>query len=245
MTTPDPADALEDAQLVVMGGSSGIGLATARAAQARGARVTLVGRNAVKLEAAADTVAGARTRIADIAERSQVEALFAGLARVDHLVITAGALAGGRLAETDPDTLFAALRERIAGPLYAIKAALPLMPPTGSIVLTGGLLSDRPSGGGFSVVSAAVRGIEALAGSLALELKPIRVNVIAPGFVDTPLFDSLGGEARAGLLARAAAGLPGGRIGRPEEIAEAILLLLANPYLNGEVLHVDGGGRLV
>jgi NAD(P)-dependent dehydrogenase (short-subunit alcohol dehydrogenase family) len=125
-----------------------------------------------------------RTAVADIADRKSVEAVFTGMASVDHLVITAGGLAGGRLAETDPDELLTAVRERIAGPLYAIKAALALMPPTASIVLTGGQFSDRPSGNGVSVISAAVRGIEALARSLALELKPIRVNVISPGFVD-------------------------------------------------------------
>jgi len=119
------------------------------------------------------------------------------------------------------------------------------MPQTGSIVLTGGRLSDRPSGNGLSVVSAAVRGIEALARALALELKPIRVNVISPGFVDTPLFDVLGREVRREVLAEVAQSLPGGRIGRPAEVAEAIIFLLGNHYMNAEVLHIDGGGRFV
>jgi NAD(P)-dependent dehydrogenase (short-subunit alcohol dehydrogenase family) len=243
-TSPSTPASLRGAHVVVFGGSTGIGLATARAAKASGARITLVGRAAAKLEAAAATLGGVRTAVADIVVRDQVEALFADMGGVDHLVITAGALAGGRLAEADPDLLLAVLQERIAGPLYAIKAALPRMPPTGSIVLTGGQFSDRPAAG-FSVVSAAVRGLEALAGSLALELRPIRVNVIAPGFVDTPLFDGLGDDARTALLTHAAAQLPGGRIGRADEVADAILLLLRNGYLNGEVLHVDGGGRLV
>jgi NAD(P)-dependent dehydrogenase (short-subunit alcohol dehydrogenase family) len=236
---------LQGAHIVVFGGSTGIGLATAEAAKARGAIVTLVGRTAAKLEAAAHEIGGVRTAIADIADRKSVEAVFNGMASVDHLVITAGGLAGGRLAETDPDELLTAVQERIAGPLYAIKAALALMPPTASIVLTGGQFSDRPSGNGVSVISAAVRGIEALARSLALELKPIRVNVISPGFVDTPLFDALGQEARTAILAEAGQALPGGRVGRPVEIAEAIILLLSNGYMNAEVLHIDGGGRFV
>jgi NAD(P)-dependent dehydrogenase (short-subunit alcohol dehydrogenase family) len=119
------------------------------------------------------------------------------------------------------------------------------MPPTASIVLTGGQLSDRPSGHGTSVIAAAVRGVEALARSLALELKPIRVNVISPGFVDTPLFDTFGPENRAAVLAQAAAALPGGRIGRAEELGEAIAFLLGNRYINAEILHIDGGGRFV
>jgi NAD(P)-dependent dehydrogenase (short-subunit alcohol dehydrogenase family) len=241
--TPTTHDPLQDAHVVVFGGATGIGLATATAAHARGARVTLVGRTPAKLAAAAAPL-GARTAVADIADRRAVEAVFAKGDPIDHLVITAGTLGGGPLAVTDPDVLLAALQERIAGSLYAIKAALPLMPPTGSIVLTGGQLSDRPAAG-LSVVAAAVRGIEALAQALALELKPIRVNVIAPGFVDTPLFDAMGEAARSGLLAQAAQSLPGGRIGHADEVAQAILLLLVNGYMNGEVLHVDGGGRLV
>jgi NAD(P)-dependent dehydrogenase (short-subunit alcohol dehydrogenase family) len=236
---------LHGTHIVIFGGSTGIGLATARAAKAAGAGVTLAGRTAAKLEAAAREIGGAGTAVADIADRRSVEAVFAGMASVDHVVITAGGLSGGRLADSDPDELLMAIRERIAGPLYAIKAALALMPQTGSIVLTGGQFSDRPSGNGVSVISAAVRGIEALARSLALELKPIRVNVIAPGFVDTPLFDGLGHEARTAILAEAAEALPGRRVGQPAEVAAAIIFLLVNRYMNAEVLHIDGGGRFV
>lgn len=236
---------LQGAHIVIIGGSTGIGLATAKAAKAAGASVTLVGRTAAKLEAAACEIGVTGTAIADIADRKNVEEVFASMTSVDHVVITAGGLVGGRLAETDPDVLLAALQERIAGPVYAIKAALPLMSPTGSIVLTGGQFSDRPSGNGVSVVSAAVRGIEALARALALELKPIRVNVISPGFVDTPLFDALGQEARKAILTEAANGLPGARVGQPAEVAAAIIFLLVNRYMNAEVLHIDGGGRFV
>ena len=119
------------------------------------------------------------------------------------------------------------------------------MPPTGSIVLTGGLLSNRPTGNGTAVVSAAVRGVEDLARSLALELKPIRVNVISPGYVDTPMYDSFGAEGRAALLKQAAQLLPGGRVGSASEVGAAIVFLLTNGYMNGEVLHIDGGHRFV
>ena len=236
---------LQGAHIVIFGGSTGIGLATAKAAKAAGANVTIVGRTAAKLEAAAHEIGGAGTAVADIADRKSVEAVFVGMESVDHIVITAGGLAGGRLAETDPDALLTAFQERIAGPVYAIKAVLPLLPTTGSVVLTGGQFSDRPSGNGVSIISAAVRGIEALARALALELKPIRVNVISPGFVDTPLFDALGQEARTAILGDAANALPGGRVGRPAEVAEAIIFLLGNSYMNAEVLHIDGAGRFV
>ncbi|WP_027802490.1 SDR family oxidoreductase [Paraburkholderia dilworthii] len=236
---------LRDTHVIVFGGSSGIGLAAAAAAKARGAEITLVGRTRSRLEAAARTIGGARTAVADIGDKHAVEALFEAMTRVDHLVVTAGSFITGKLVDSDPDRLLAALHERIAGPVYAIKAALPLMPPTASIVLTSGQLADRPTGQGTSVIASAVRGVEALARSLALELKPVRVNVISPGFVDTPLFDVFDPENRAAILAQASATLPGGRIGYPEEVGDAIAFLLSNEYTNGEVLHVDGGGRFV
>ncbi|VWB59152.1 short-chain dehydrogenase [Burkholderia lata] len=244
MNEATQSSALDGAHVVVFGGSSGIGLAAAAAAKAKGAGVTLVGRTRAKLESAAQAIGGARIEVADIADRHAVEAVFGTIARVDHLVVTAGRFIAGKLNETDPDQLLAALQERIAGPVYAIRAALPLMPATGSIVLTGGQLSDRPAQG-VSVIAAAVRGVEALAQSLALELKPIRVNVVAPGFVETPLYDAFGPEARDTILAGAASSLPGGRVGRADEVGEAIAFLLGNGFMNGEILHIDGGGRLV
>ena len=236
---------LNGAHVVVFGGSSGIGLATAAAAKAKGAIVTIIGRTSAKLEIAARTIGGVQTAIADIAERKSVEAVFNGMTRVDHLVITAGGLHVGKLTDSDPDQLLVEIQQRIAGAVYAIKAALPSMPPTGSIVLMGGQFSDRPLADGASIIAAAVRGMEALARSLALELKPIRVNVIAPGLIDTPMYDVFGPEGRAAIFAQAAEQLPVGRAGRADEVGEAITFLLSNGYMNAEVLHIDGGGRFV
>ena len=235
---------LDNQHVVIFGGSSGIGLAAAGQARRQGAQLTLVGRSRGKLELAAASLGGARTAVADIADRAAVERVFAGMQRVDHLVITAGTFNAGRVADSDPDNLLRALDERIAGPLYAIKAALPLLADRGSITLMGGQLSDRPTGHGVAVISATVRGAEALAGALAQELKPIRVNVVAPGFTDTPLFNALGDNGKA-LLQQVAATLPVGRVGKAEEIGSAILFMMTNGYVNGEVLHIDGGGRLV
>lgn len=229
--------------IVIFGGSSGIGLATAAAARALGADVTLIGRSSERLNAAAQTLDGARTRVADITDRQAVDAALSDRGRIDHLVVTAGGFAGGDLRGSDPDALFGTFRVVVGGALYAIRAALPSMPSNGSIVLTGGLLSDRPAAG-MAVLSAAVRAVEALAVGLALELKPIRVNVVSPGFVDTPQYDVFG-DGRGPFLAEQAEKLPGGRIGRADEVADAILLLLGNAYMNAEVLHIDGGGRFI
>lgn len=236
---------LQDSHVVVLGGSSGIGLAAAMAAKGRGANVTIVGRTQEKLRAAAAQIGGAETIVADIASRTSIEAVFEKIVKVDHLVITAGNVHAGKLADTDPDKLLAEVNEHISGSIYSVRAAISRMPATGSIVLMGGQFADRPSGNGTSIMALACRGIEAFARSIALEFKPIRVNVIAPGFVDTPLYDAFGPEGRAAILAQAADSLPVGRIGRPEEIADAIIFLLNNGYVNCEVLHVDGGGRFV
>lgn len=244
MNNPSPPS-LQDNHVVVLGGSSGIGLATAVAAKAKGAHITIVGRTPEKLLCAASAIGGARTAVADMADRKSIESVFIGISRVDHLVITAGGVHAGKLTDSDPDQLLTEVNEHVAGSLFAIKAAISRMPSTGSIVLMGGQFSDRPSGNGTSIMALACRGMEALARSLALEFKPIRVNVIAPGFVDTPLYDAFGKEGRAALLAQAADALPVGRIGRPEEIADAIIFLLSNGYMDCEVLHIDGGGRFV
>lgn len=235
---------LDNQHVVIFGGSSGIGLAAASQARSLGAKLTLVGRSREKLNRASDSLGGARAVAADITDRAEVEAVFSGMERVDHLVVTAGTFNAGRVADSDPDALLRALAERIAGPLYAIKAALPLFAERGSITLMGGQLSDRPTGNGVAVISAAVRGVEALAGALAQELKPVRVHVVAPGFTDTPLFDVLGENSKA-FLRQIAESLPVGRVGRAEEIGSAILFMMTNSYVNGEVLHIDGGGRLV
>lgn len=236
--------AFRSAHVVVIGGSSGIGLAAASAAKAQGAVVTLVGRSAERLQTAARELGGAATAVADIADRESVDVVFSGLERVDHLIITAGSIRGGRLVDTNPDMLIVEIIERLAGPMYAIRAALPFMTSSSSIVLTGGQCSDRPTDGA-AMLSAGVRGVEALARALALELKPIRVNVIAPGIVETPLFDVFGADGRAAVFETAAERLPVGRAGRPEEIGAAIVFLMSNGYVNGEVLHIDGGGRFV
>ncbi len=242
--TLSPRSTLSGAHVVVIGGSSGLGLCAAECAQAAGATLTLIARTPTRLDAATRKLGNVRCAIADISDRTSLESAFLPMDRVDHLVITAGSIRAGRLVDTDPDQLIADVKERLIGPLYAIKAALPLMTPNSSIVLTGGQYSDRPAEGA-AIVSASVRGVEALARSLALELKPIRVNVIAPGLIDTPLFDGLGAEGRAALFQASAARLPVGRTGHPEEIGQAITFLLGAGYITGEVLHVDGGGRYV
>ncbi|WP_349956363.1 SDR family oxidoreductase [Rhizobium sp. ZPR3] len=228
--------------VVIIGGSSGIGLATAKQAKEAGANLFLLSRNAERLRDAAEAIGGATQIVSDIA--APQPSIFAGIDRIDHLLITAGTVHLQSLKDQSAADLSKVLSERLIGPLLAIKAALPLLHPASSITMTSGQFASRPAAIG-AVVAAAVAAVESTVRALAIELSPMRVNAVSPGWVDTPLLDGLMGEAKRQVLEQTASTLPSRNIGRPEDIAEAILFLMANRFVTGEVLHIDGGGRLV
>jgi NAD(P)-dependent dehydrogenase (short-subunit alcohol dehydrogenase family) len=239
-----PSTTLSGHSVVVVGGSSGIGLEVARQARQAGAELTLLGRSAERLQAAAQAIGGARQQVADIASGAGLEQAFATLTRIDHLVITAGTVRLLPLKDSRAEDLRQIADERLVGPLLAIQAALPRMAPQGSITLMSGQLAARPMPLG-AMLAGAVAAVEILARSLALELAPLRVNAVAPGVVDTPLLAQLFGESSAETVRTIAAKLPVKRIGNAEEVARAVLFLMEGGYISGEVLHLDGGGRWV
>jgi NAD(P)-dependent dehydrogenase (short-subunit alcohol dehydrogenase family) len=236
---------LKDSQVVILGGSTGIGLATAKAAKAEGAQVIVTGRSVDKLQRAqAELGAEARTVVLDVADEAGTQSFFQGLARVDHVFITAGTLVSDKRLAPDSAALRPAMDTRFWGALYAAKYAAPKIAPGGSITFMSGTAARRPLPGA-SVATASCGAVEAFARSLALDLAPIRVNTIQPGYVDTPLLDSFFGAQRSEAIAAAAARLPVKRIGTAEDIADAILFLMKNGYVNGITLTIDGGGLLV
>jgi NAD(P)-dependent dehydrogenase (short-subunit alcohol dehydrogenase family) len=234
---------MQDASVVVIGGSSGIGLATARLASEAGARVTIAGRDKDRLAAALQTLGDdARGVALDVADEMAVRDLFDSFDHVDHVATLAGTHVSGALVDVDTEALREPVDNRFWGPLYLCKYAAPKM-TTGSITICTGAGVARPRAGS-AIVSAAAGGSEVLARAMAVELAPVRVNVVRPGIVDTPLLDRLAPNGRDEVLEAIAKRVPLGRVAQPEEIADAILFLMTNQYVTGTTLTIDGGSRL-
>ena len=238
------SESLKDATVVVIGGTSGIGLATAKLAREAGAHLTIVGRDEGRLATALETLGDeARGVTLDVADETAVRDLFDSFDHVDHVASFAGTHVHGRLTDVDTDTLRGPVDNRFWGPLHIGKHASPKM-SDGSITICTGAGVARPRAGA-AIVAAAAGGSEFLARAMAVELAPIRVNIVRPGIVDTPLLDRLApswpGRHGRGHGQR----VPLGRVARPEEIADAVLFLMRNDYVTGSTLTIDGGVSLV
>ena len=179
----------------------------------------------------------------DVADEDAVRGLFESFDHVDHVAILAGTHVAGNLADVDTSVLRGPVDNRFWGPLFVGKYAAPKM-TTGSITLCTGAGVNKPRKGNV-IVTAAAGGSEFLARAMAVELAPVRVNVIQPGIVDTPLLDRLAaGMDRDEVLKLMAKRTPLGRVAQPEEIADGILFLMTNEYVTGSTLTIDGGASL-
>jgi NAD(P)-dependent dehydrogenase (short-subunit alcohol dehydrogenase family) len=235
-------------KVVIIGGSSGIGLAVAEALLGQRATVTVAGRAPGRLDSAERTLlsrqpqAALRTVVADVSREDDVERLFKDAGPVDHVVLTAADAAGAyqRVKSLDLAAARNLIDAKLGGALLVAKHAQ----VTGSITFTSGIAAYRPAAGG-SVVAAVNGSLESLAYALAIEMAPVRVNVVSPGWIDTPIWDTIAGEAKDTRLEAMAARLPAGRVGSPGDVAQAVLALIGNPHITGTVVHVDGGQRLV
>jgi len=229
----------------VLGGSSGIGLATARMALDAGARVTIAGRDPVRLKQACEQLGdGARGVAADVADREAVTEVFDGLDRVDHVAILAGEQPAAPAVSTPHDLLARAMDARVWAAYNACAEAVPRMPPTGSFVFCSGLSAQRPRSG-RSAGAVATAAVESLTRALAVELGPIRVNAVCPGPIDTPLLDRVFGDAKVDAMKSFTDRLPIKRLGTADEVADAICFLMRNTYVTGVTLAVDGGALLL
>ncbi|MFF4217028.1 SDR family oxidoreductase [Streptomyces nondiastaticus] len=229
-------------RVLVVGGSSGVGLATARRFTAEGALVTIASRSKEKIDAAlAGLGATATGQVLDITDDDAVEA-FAGTAGTfDHVVITAADTPMGRVDTLPLDAARAAMDSKFWG-AYRLARVLRI-DPTGSLTIVSGYLSVRP-GKAAALQSAINAALEALVRGLALEYAPLRVNAVSPGLIRTPLWDALPAENREAMYEAATQRLPVGRVGEPEDIADAILYVAGNPYTTGTTLFIEGGGAI-
>jgi NAD(P)-dependent dehydrogenase (short-subunit alcohol dehydrogenase family) len=237
---------LHNKRVVILGGSSGIGLAVAEQAESQGAKVVIASSNVERVEKALQSLGGnAQGHTVDLSDEQAVETLFASLGEFDHLVFTAGdSLHLENLADTDLKQARRAFELRYWAVLAAVKYASKSIRKGGSIVLTTGVAGQRPHKGW--VVAASVCGtIEALTRALALELAPIRVNAVSPGVVRTNLWQNMTAAERERLYESVGNNLPVGRVGEAHDIAQAYLFLMQEEFSTGQTLVVDGGTVLV
>jgi NAD(P)-dependent dehydrogenase (short-subunit alcohol dehydrogenase family) len=235
---------LANKRIVIIGGSSGIGLATAKAAVAAGAAVIIAGRSQEKLVQAQQEIGGQVTALPlDVRNEPYVQAFFGQIGHFDHLATPGSAARGGPFVTGDTASARADFDSKFWGQYLAAKYGAPRLNPGGSIVLFAGMWSQRPPAG-VSVFAAINSAIEGLARALAVELAPLRVNAVSPGAVDTPIYAGMPAAAREDMFRAFAAAAPLGRVGRPEEVAQTVLYLMTSTFTTGSTLYVDGGFTL-
>jgi NAD(P)-dependent dehydrogenase (short-subunit alcohol dehydrogenase family) len=228
--------------VVVIGGSAGIGLSTAKQARAAGADVVLTGRNPERLERAAAEVGAVRTAAFDASDHAAMGRFLAEQPRIDHVISTAGGPYYAPLAEIDIADAARSLDSHLWLAVNVAQQAVGVV--RGSLTFIGGTGGRRP-GPGLAIITAMSAALPALIANLALEIAPIRVNLIAPGFVDTPLSASLLGDRLEERRAELRDTLPIKRVVGPDDVAALAIHLMTNSALTGATYDVDGGQQLL
>ena len=240
-----PSFNLPGKRVVVVGGKKAIGLGIARAAHAMGAAVTVASRRNVSMEERPDLAAFHQV-VLDIRDEAAVQAAFAAIGPFDHLVVTAGPELGAWGSFMDPDMggVRSYLESKFLGTWACARHAAPHLRAGGSMTfLTGG--TGARAKAGLAAVTPTFAAVEALSRSLTLELAPIRVNTIRPGFIDTDFWDALPAETVEEIRAKVRANFPARRLGTAADVGHAAVFLMTNPYVTGTVLEVSGGELLV
>ena len=229
-------------RVLFIGGSSGIGFATAKLAAELGAVVTIASRSADKVAAAAGRMGlSVEARALDLTSDADVQAFFSTADVYDHVVVTGSQVSMAAVRDLPLDSAFAAMDSKFWG-FYRIARAARIA-PGGSLSVVSGFLASRPAAG-RALMGAINAALEALVRGLALELKPVRVNAVSPAVVETEMWGGMSADARGAMFERVSAAYPAGRAGQPVEIARQLLLLAATGYATGTIVMLDGGASI-
>jgi NAD(P)-dependent dehydrogenase (short-subunit alcohol dehydrogenase family) len=239
-------ESLKGKKTVIIGGSSGIGLATAKLVASKGGLVVIVSSNQQRIDKALQALpTGSSGYAIDVTNEMQVKNLFERIGTFDHLIFTAGEnLILSDVADTTLEMARKFFNIRYWGAFTAVKYATPFINTTGSIVLTSGIASNRPNKGwalGASICAA----MEGFTRAMAMELAPIRVNIVSPGVIKTELWNGMSESDREKMYTNIGNTLPLKRVGEAEDIARTFVYLLEQQFATGQTLIVDGGTSLV
>jgi NAD(P)-dependent dehydrogenase (short-subunit alcohol dehydrogenase family) len=236
---------LQGKKIVIVGASQGIGFETSKLLAQRGVVVYMASRTKEKIENASkaighDTIA----KTLDFTDELAVKNFFDTIGNIDHLVCVGSSNSvWGKFNEIETSALQKAFNSKFFGYYFSAKHALPVLSKNGSIVfvIAGSARKAIPGTTGLAAVNGAIL---AMGRTMASELGPIRVNMVSPGIIDTPYYDWMNNEQKQALFKQMGERLPLGRVGRPDEIAHSIIMLLENDFITGAVLDIDGGGSL-
>lgn len=243
-TTTETSDTQAPQRVLIVGGTSGIGLTVARDLARAGTEVILAGRRPDELAQLATEVGpSARALRLDLADETTIADAARELGPLDHVISLAADHANGPLADLDRAAISGAFDAKVVGPILLAKYFAPNIRTGGSFVLFSGVAAWKPAPG-LAVMATTNGAVAFLAEALAVELAPIRVNAISPGIVDSGAWDAMG-EGKATLFDSTAEKNPVGRVGQPSDVSSAVLAAMSNTFMTGATLHVDGGGRLV
>lgn len=229
---------------VIIGGSSGMGLATAKMLHEQGHQIVIASRSKEKLEKASEQIGKAGTFVLDMTKEEQISNFFSKVGFFNHLVISAADFIMGPITDLPTETVKHFFDSKFWGQYCAAKYGAPKIKKGGSITFFAGIASQRPLPN-FAAGSAINGAIESLTRALAIELSPIRVNAISPGTIVTPVWETMPEKERTAYFKEASRKLPAQRVGQPEDVAQAVKFLIECGYATGSIVYVDGGDRLI
>ncbi|MDQ0108684.1 NAD(P)-dependent dehydrogenase (short-subunit alcohol dehydrogenase family) [Chitinophaga terrae (ex Kim and Jung 2007)] len=231
----------EGEKVIVAGGSTGVGLATAKQFHEAKAQVIITGRSEQRLREAQTLLPGVQTEALDSTNRPALDTFFKQQGNIDHLVISlSGGKGMGELADLPVEDLRSGFEGKFWPILNTLQAALPYLNKTGSITIVTAASSvlGAPGTSGLAAINGS---LELMLPAIAKEIQPLRINAVSPGVVDTSWWDFLPADEKQAAFAKYAAVTPVGRVGQAAEIADGIFFLAGNGFINGTVLRIDGG----